>query len=244
MNQLKHIAEFQDILATYQLSTTAQDTLKQTRLVLLVGPTSSGRNTIISKLLETNGYHYIVSDTTREVRQKDGRPIEQNGREYWFRDEEAVLADLRDGDFLEAAIIHEQQVSGISIREIEKARQAGKIAITDVEPNGAETIHGLKPDTQILFVVPPNLTAWLERLHARSDLPEDEVRRRLEAACSEMQTALSRPYYVFVINDTLEHAVREVQEIVDGKIAEANPEARKVVEQLYNEACAYVGHDE
>jgi guanylate kinase len=242
MNQLHHIAEFRSALSNYQLSSSAKQTLAQTRLVLLVGPTSSGRNTVINKLLGNGDYHYIVSDTTRERRMKDGVPIETDGREYWFRSEDDVLAELKRGEFLEAAIIHEQQVSGISIREIEKAHKAGSIAITDIEPTGARTIHEIKPDATIIFVVPPDFEAWIARLHRRSDLPEDEIRRRLKTACDEITAALECGHYIFVINDKLEDTVAEVDAIArqGAQGPEKQQYARQVALRLHDTTKEYL----
>lgn len=242
MNELKRVAEFRAVLADYNLSESAKKTLAETKLVLLVGPSSSGRNTAINRLLETGRYHYIVSDTTREKRVKDGVPIEQDGREYWFRGEDDILADLQHGEFLEAAIIHGQQVSGISIREIEKADKAGLTAITDIEPQGAEWIHRLKSDTIILFVVPPNFDDWMARIRRRSDLPEDEIRRRLNTACNEIKAALERDYYQFVINDKMDKTVTEIDEVA--KRGSQNPEmqanGRDVAESLLQASLDYL----
>ncbi len=181
MNQLKHIDEFRTILETYRLSPTAANTLARTHLVLLVAPTASGRNTIIEELLRIGNYHFVVSDTTRQPRINNGI-LEQNGRQYWFRSEKEVLEELRRGEFLEAALIHNQQVSGISIRELEVAREAQKIAITDVEIAGANNIHRAKPDTLIVFMTPPTFDIWLERIHSRGVMPADELERRLQSA--------------------------------------------------------------
>jgi guanylate kinase len=242
MNELKRVAEFRSVLADYKLSPSAKKTLEETKVVLLVGPSSSGRNTTINKLLETGEYHYIVSDTTREKRTKDGRPVEQDGREYWFRTEDEILTDLQRGEFLEAAIIHDQQVSGISIREIEKAHRAGLIAITDIEPQGADWIHSLKPDSIIIFVVPPNFETWFARLHRRSDLPEDEIRRRMNTACKEIAAAFEHEYYILLVNDDLESTVADVDAIT--KKGEQTPEAQKhgrmVAQNLYDRARAYL----
>jgi guanylate kinase len=207
-----------------------------------VGVTSSGRNTIIKELLKTGDYHYIISDTTRQPRVKDGVVIEKNGREYWFRKEAEMLADIQNGEFLEAAIIHEQQVSGISIREIEKANRDGRIAITDVEPAGAATIHAIKPDTTIICITPPSLDVLLSRLRSRSDLPEDEIRRRIEGAYRENAVILQQDYYTFVCNKELEEAVAEVHNIAKNGVHNTAKEAvaRCVVEQLYKDAQAYL----
>jgi len=243
MNQLKQIAEFRSVLNNYKLSASAEQVLADTQLVLLVGPSGGGgRNTIIRELLQTGRYHYIVSDTTRHIRIKDGVPIEQDGREYWFRSEAEILDDLRQGEFLEAAVIHEQQVSGISIREVAKARTNHLVAITDVETAGAATIHNLKPDTTIVFVVPPDFTTWMQRLRSRSDLPESEIRRRMEGACREFRAVLAHDYYTIVVNDKLDEAVAEIHHIVTtGDRSTAKEQiAHRLVEQLLQDAQAYL----
>lgn len=242
MNELKRIAEFRSALENYSLSGAARRTLDETPLVLLVGPTGSGRNTIINELLKTGHYAHIISDTTREMRMKDGVPIEKNGREYWFRKEDDVLEEVRRGEFLEAAIIHGQQVSGISIREIKKAHAAGHIGITDVEPNGAATIHKLKPDVTAVFVLPPSFDVWMARLHNRAELPEDELRRRLETAHHEIDTALKSDFYMFAINLDLARAVEDI----DGMVrlhhhdAEKQRAAHELAEQLRRDVATYL----
>ena len=91
----------------------------------MISVTAGGRNTIIDQLLKSGDFHYIISDTTRHKRANNG-VMEQDGREYWFRSEDEILADLKAGNFLEAAIIHNQHVSGISIRELKKASKRVK----------------------------------------------------------------------------------------------------------------------
>src|SRR5438309_1023704 len=117
---LQHYTEFKAVLDKYHVSDAAKTKLEGLKLVLMLAPTSGGRNTIIKRQLQTGNYYYIVSDTTRPPRVNDGA-LEQNGNEYWFRTEDEILADLKTGSFLEAELIHDQQVSGISIRELEKA---------------------------------------------------------------------------------------------------------------------------
>lgn len=244
MNKLVHIDEFEEALTDYHLSKAALQTLSQTELVLLVAPTSSGRNTIIRELLQTGDYHYIVSDTTRKPRVNDG-VMEQNGVEYWFRNEEEVLQDIKDGKYLEAAIIHKQQVSGISVRELQKAQSEEKIAITDAEIAGAENAHKYKADTVAIFVLPPSFNEWQRRLKHRGAMEPDEYRRRMESACKEFETALEHDYYHFVINDSVDQAVQAINEIA--KLDTVNPElqqrGRDLAEQLLLETQALLRKD-
>lgn len=220
MNKLEHLDEFKQILADYQLSDEAKQLLQRLQLVLLVGPTSSGRNTIINELLKSGAYHYIVSDTTRLPRVNNG-VLEQDGREYWFRDEQAVLNDLKAGRFLEAAVIHEQQVSGISMRELAAAADEGKVAINEIEVVGARNIHAAKPDALFLFVLPPSFDEWMARMNTRGQLPADEIRRRLTSAVEELTMALDENYYRFIVNDTFMQTARSMNAmILEGKRSE------------------------
>lgn len=233
MNELQRLAEFQDILADYQVSETGLDIVRDTRLVLLAAPTSSGRNTIITELMKSGEYHFVVSDTTRKPR-VNNQVAERDGVEYWFRSEDDLLNDLKQGLFLEAAIIHDQQVSGISVRELKKAHSSGKIAITDIEIVGVDSILAIKPDTTVLFVVPPTFEEWHNRLAKRGEMHERELRRRMQSAAEEFRHALENDHYTFVINDQLSHAVEHIQQRVFSghKEAKYQESARRAVEKL------------
>jgi guanylate kinase len=214
---LEHLGDFQSVLKNYRISAPAQRILDDTTFVLLVGPSSSGRNTIINKLLKTGSYHFIISDTTRPPRSNNG-VLEQNGVQYWFRKETELLDDLKQGKFLEAEIIHGQQVSGISVRELEKAYNNHKIAITDIDIGGVFNVVRAKPDTAIILILPPNFDEWKRRLRERSAMREDEYRRRMQTALRIFQAPAQHDYFTFVINDNLEDAVRQVDAIAHGTI--------------------------
>lgn len=219
-NTLTHLSEFRALLDDYKMSEKSKLLLKSTKLVLLAATTSSGRNTLIRQLIKTDKYHYIVSDTTRQPRINDGI-LEQNGVEYWFRSEQEILEDLRRGNFLEAAIIHDQQVSGINIRELDKAIGQGKVPITDMEVVGVEHVVEAKPDTLAIFVLPPSFEEWQRRIKERGDMSQVEFRRRLTSAAQEFEMALSRDYYIFVVNDLLDNTTREIDQIVLGGLNES-----------------------
>jgi guanylate kinase len=236
VNELKHIAEFRELLADYKLSPSAAKTLEQVKLVLLVAPTATGRNATISELLKRAGYYFIVSDTTRKPRMNNGI-LEESGREYWFRSEEEMLEEIRRGEFLEAAIIHNQQVSGISIRELDKARKQKKIAVTDAEIAGAENATHLKPDTIAMFMLPPSFEEWQRRIALRGTMELDEYKRRMTSACKEFEAALSHAYYRFVINESVEQAAAVVDRIARTGVVDPlwQEEGRNLAQRLLDE---------
>ena len=214
-NHLTHLDEFTQALASYQVSPRAKKSLKSVKLVLLVAPSAGGRNTLINKLLTTGRYNFIVSDTTRAPRVNNGL-LEQNGREYWFRNEDKVLADLKKGEFLEAEVIHSQQVSGISIRELEEASLENKIAITDVDIGGIKQIQKAKPDVVAILVLPPSFEEWQRRLSTRGHLYDDEYNRRMQTAVRIFTWAIANKDLPIIISDLLEHSARQVDDIING----------------------------
>jgi len=227
---LKHFPEFEEVLRNYNLSSDAAGVLEDLKLMLLIGPTSSGRNTIIKHLVESGNYYYIVSDTTRPPRVNDGVP-EQNGREYWFRTEEEMLADLEAGNFLEAELIHRQQVSGISIRELKKAKEQNKIAVTDIDIEGVHNVMKIKPDTLVIMILPPSFTEWQKRLSHRGVMTPTEQSRRLETAYRIFTDGLAQPYYRFVISEDIEQSASIIEGLATGG---HNPHQDRGIELLHH----------
>lgn len=232
---------FDAALAHYHISSRAQKILDNTKLVLLTGPSSSGRNTIIDFMIGMGGYHYIVSDTTRPPRVNDGVP-EQNGKEYWFRDEESMLKDIQNGEFLEAELIHGQQVSGMSIRELEASLNEGKIAINEVDIGGIKTVVDAKPDTVAIFILPPSFKEWQRRIQARGKMSDGEYKRRMETAIRIFREAATSNYATIVVNETVTHAAHQIDEIVRQSLGdELNQQrGRELAKELLRETEALV----
>ena len=199
--ELKRKDEFHKALENYEPSEEAKQTLGRIKLVILLGITGAGRNTIINHLVDTERYHYIVSDTTRPPKVRDGK-LEENGIQYYFRSEDEVLADIKAGKYLEAEVLHEQQVSGISIRELEQSAASGKISINEVDFLGTVNIMKYKPDAFMFFIVPPSFDEWLRRLNSREEMSDQEFRNRAKTAVHILEQALGSDKYHFVINDS------------------------------------------
>ncbi|MDB5163640.1 MAG: guanylate kinase [Candidatus Saccharibacteria bacterium] len=242
MGTLVHLDEFKTLLQNYSVSEATKQALKRIDFVALVAPTSSGRNTIIRELLKTGNYRFVVSDTTRAPRENDGI-MERDGVEYWFRSEEEVLIELRAGEMLEAAVIHNQQISGISLRELKTAITEDKIAITDMEIMGVATIKRLKPDAKVIYVLPPGFEEWQRRLMHRGKMTKPELQRRMESASQELAAALQHDYYLFVVNDDVDRAAEVINSIArfDSVNNVEQTRGRQIAEQLYIETRTFLG---
>jgi guanylate kinase len=211
--KLRLLRSFQNVLKDYTPSNESLELLNRRKLVLLVGPTAAGRNTLIGLLLKTGKYHSVISDTTRMPRVNQG-VLEKNGSEYWFKTEEDFLDGLEKGRYIEAAIIHHQQVSGVCVDQLEKAAKDNKIAINEVEIAGATTYKKYKPDTICIFLLPPDFSTWMQRIMARGVMTTEELHRRLHSAVFEIFTALNDDVYNFIINHDIEKASQVVNNLI------------------------------
>jgi guanylate kinase len=214
---LQHKEEFKAVLDGYQPSQAARETLSKIPLVIMLGVAGGGRNTIINHLVNSGNYHFIISDTTRPPKFRDGK-MEQDGVNYNFRKEEDILQDLKDGKFLEAELIHNQQVSGISVHELERAAATGKVPINEIDLGGTVAVRNAKPDTKFFFIVPPSYKEWMYRLQGREVMSPQELRNRLETAVRVLNEGLASEDFIFVVNDSSHRSAERIDEEVRGGI--------------------------
>ncbi|HVV25656.1 MAG TPA: hypothetical protein VHC21_01315 [Candidatus Saccharimonadales bacterium] len=225
-------------LAQYHPSAATVELIRQTPIVLLVGVSGAGKDSIKHKLLATGQYHHIVSHTTRRPRENKG-VMEQNGREYHFIDLSQAERMLDDGAFVEAKL-YSGNVYGTSAAEIRAAHDEGKIALTDIEVQGVREYEALRANVKAIFVLPPSYEVWQQRLKSRykeSDISPADIKRRMQTAAAELHEALLKDYFDFVINDNLDEAVKTVAAIAHGKKADSEVEkasalAREILAKL------------
>lgn len=190
----------------------AIETVQSVPIVLLAGISGAGKDTIKKVLLETDDYHKIVTTTTRPP-----RPGEENGVHYHFVSLERVLEMLANHELIEANY-YSNNVYGASVAEFQKAYDEQKIAIADIDVNGVAAFMQIAPKTiRPIFLVPPSYDEWYERWRNRygDSYTEhlDDLQRRKATAIDELQHVVDTPYYYVVINDELQTAVQEVNEI-------------------------------
>lgn len=231
--KLYYKAEFEALLKNYQISDHGKKVLATTPFVALSGIAGGGRNTVIRGLVEKYNFIFAISDTTRPPKLRDGR-MEENGVDYYFRSEEDILHDIREGNYVEAEVIHNQQVSGMSVREVERAAATGKIPIHDFEYKGIKNVLLAKPNAIMIGLVPPTYDEWLRRLSNREAIHPEEFRNRLETAEKVLENMLTQPYFKLVVNENSTQCAEEVRAIAE--LGQYPPEveryARSVVGEL------------
>lgn len=193
-------------------------------LVVLSSPSGGGKTTIARRLVSRRSdLGYSVSGTTRAP-----RPGELNGEAYHFLSREDFLHRRERGEFLEWAE-YGGQLYGTLRGEIARINAAGRHAVLDIDLEGARQLRKNVPGSVHVFVLPPSAASLAERLVARNTETAEAMRRRLLRAADEIGAAGEYDY--LVVNDNLEHAVHQVEAIIE---AESRRTSRigDLVEQL------------
>ncbi|MBP6880551.1 hypothetical protein KBC31_02900 [Candidatus Saccharibacteria bacterium] len=201
----------QELVRNYQMPAKAIDILMQSKPLLIASVTGGGKNTIIDELLKTEQFHYIISHTTRQPRENHG-VLEQNGVNYWFINEDYLIAELEKQNFIEAKIVHEQNVYGTSIVEFERAITLGKKPLIEIDVQGVEEMKSHVPDVLAVFLLPPSFEVWMQRLDRRNNFSEAELQTRMQTAKQEITAALDGDF-TMVVNDDLKTTVDYVSQL-------------------------------
>jgi len=208
-----------ELAANYRVNEAGEDVIADTRIVLLSGIISAGKDSIQSTLLSLpefkDSYHSIVTHTTRAPRYNN-EVLEIDGREYHFVTEDELEQLLLNHEMVEVNRFGEKYY-GTSIEEFRTANTLGKIALGDIDINGIDAFHRIAKDSvTAIFIVPPDYDTWRQRLEKRYPSAEAlaevwESRRAI--TIEELKKALAVPYYHFVINDDLQRATGVVNSI-------------------------------
>jgi len=184
-----------------------------TPVFVVTGTSGAGKGTLEKALLvQIPELALAVSATTRERREG-----EEDGREYWFISDEEFEEKLRRGEFLEYVEFPWGQRSGTLRSEIARIQQTGKIALLDLEPEGALDVKQNVPGAVTIFVEAPSFEENERRLRARATESEGEIEERLDLA--REQLSRSGEFDYLIVNDDVDRALVELEGIVKKELS-------------------------
>lgn len=199
------------------------------QLIVVSGPSGSGKDTVISKAIDRLGEKAFlsVSMTTRSIRGN-----ETDGVDYYFVSEEQFLKHIENGDMLEYAK-YGSNYYGTPALPIKERINNGETVFLNIEVQGGASIKKLMPEAVKVFIIPPSMNELERRLRKRGTEDDDAIKKRLGIAESEIKRACEYDY--IVINDDLDDAVDALIAIVKGQT-----DKNKNINEIISEVLSHV----
>lgn len=177
-------------------------------LIIVSGPTASGKSTLIRRLLDESPWLRLsVSVTTRQPRIN-----EQPGVHYHYWSVPEFIKARDDGRFLEWAQVHGDYYGTLEDEVTPYRRDLRMGVLLDIDVQGAEQVRKRCPEAVSIFIRTSRFETLEERLRSRHTESEDAMKRRLNNARAELARAAEYDYQV--INDDLETALASMRGIL------------------------------
>ena len=177
-------------------------------LIIVSAPSGCGKSTVVHALMEKRrNLRFSVSATTRKKREG-----ETDGVDYFFISREEFERMIAQNAFLE----HAEYVGncyGTPREAVERQLSEGYDVYLDIDVQGALQVKAQRPETLMIFLMPPSMEELERRLVARGTNTPEEIRNRLAAA--ERECACRDQFDYVVVNDIVERAVNEISNLID-----------------------------
>lgn len=184
-------------------------------LMLVSGPSGTGKSTLCRELLSEPNLVYSISCTTRPPRGE-----EVDGEHYHFMDEETFQAHVAAGNFLEHAKVYDNYY-GTLASNVTDALENGNDVLLEIDVKGAGTLRralskypahsAIRQGFVDVFIGPPSLSELRERLEARAEDAPDVIELRMKNAERELREW--KKYNYVILNHLVDDSVESLRAI-------------------------------
>jgi len=182
------------------------------QVVVIAGPSGSGKNTVIDRILKAHrNCVRLVTATTREM-----RPGEEEGVDYYFLSPERFDEELAAGNIPEHRFVPSLNTFyGTYLPDLEKKLKLGKVIFAQVDIEGARLLKE-KYDATTIFIMPESLEQFRGRLRARNpEWSQKEFEARMKITEEEVRVhAPQYDYRIVNADGKLDETAAEVVEIL------------------------------
>ncbi len=170
------------------------------RLVIVSGPSGSGKDTILKKVLaRMPEIKFSISSITRPMREG-----EVEGEKYNFVTREYFEEMIKNDALLEYNS-YVGNYYGTPKAPVDDVIENGGEIIIEVDVNGQSNIKKRVDSALSIFIMPPSFEVLKARLTGRGTDSEEVIEQRMQEALKEISCAKNYDY--IVVNDDLEEAV-------------------------------------
>ena len=151
--------------------------------LVLSAPSGTGKTTVGELLTAEDST--IVRSVSMTTRSK--RPNEKDGVDYRFVSADEFKEKIRQGAFLEWAEVYDGVLYGTPRDSVERVIRSGDVALLVIDVQGGRAVKAIFPEAVLVFLIPPSMDCLSRRLKQRGLETDDQIRRRLIKARTEMK---------------------------------------------------------
>ncbi len=176
------------------------------RVYVISAPSGGGKTTLVDALMaQDQDVTRAITHTTRGAREG-----EADGVDYHFVTKDQFKEMIQADAFLEHAEVFEN-LYGTSLQEVQKHTATGKDVVLVIDWQGADSVKAIMPEAELVFIIPPSITALEERLSSRQQDDAEVVRKRMADAVNQIRHYEKFDYVI--VNDDFERALADLREI-------------------------------
>ena len=174
------------------------------KLVILVGPNSVGKTTMVEHVIKEFPNDFVKPTFRSTIKNENG---------YKLMDIEEHSNGLKNNLFIYDRFDTEnKEYISLEKSEIENIQKEGKIAIVEIDIEGAKKMNSLDIEANFIGILPPSLDALRQRIKQHTKLNTEKINAELEKASDEIKEIEKYTFFMFrIINDELEAGLKDIK---------------------------------
>ena len=171
------------------------------KFVVLVGPNSVGKSTLIDRLMEE---YKGVFERPKFTSSKEKENCIVVSKEDFMDmlNKKEVLSYTYDNK--------EKEYEGITKGEIQRIINEGKIALLEIDLTGAMKINASSVDANFVGILPPSIDALRKRVKEHTKLNTGNINKVLEKAAEEVKEIEAHSFFQFrIMNDEIDTGYKD-----------------------------------
>lgn len=174
------------------------------KLVVLVGPNSVGKTTMIDYIIQQFPDNFVRPDFRSTVRNENG---------FKLIDVEEHSNGLKNNLFIYDKFDTEtKEYICLEKSTIEEIQNNGKIAIVEIDLEGAKKMNSLDIEANFIGILPPSLDGLRHRIKEHTKLNTEKINAELEKASDEIKEIEKYTFFMFrIINDELDTGLKDIK---------------------------------
>lgn len=177
-------------------------------LIVLSGPTGSGKGTVRKIIEAKKHFEFSVSATTRALREG-----EVNGVDYITYTHDEFRQAVMDGEMLEYTE-YCGNFYGTPKAPVLECLNSGRDMLLEIEVEGAKQIKRAFPEAVLVMLLPPSYDVQCQRLVDRGTETREVIERRLSGTREELRALDIYDYVIYNYDDGQERAADDFLAIV------------------------------